>query len=145
MAKDRGENKSDVFGLPDYAEWESGVDYKQYDRVSYNGAIYAAKKKNTNVNPFFDDGSTWELIYGYAFEDNDTMEVEEVNGMLISGRKINTSHGVTHSVNASGINISGVTASNEVYGVVKTKEGISNTDGVIDTNIYFEEGTLYIK
>lgn len=142
---DRGENYPEIYGLPEYNEWESGKNYKQYDRVNYKGAVYSARKSNTNVDPFFDDGSTWELIYGYSFDDNDTMEVEKVNGFLISGRKVNTSHGVTHSVDSNGINISGVTASADTYGVVKTKQGIINDDGVIDTNIYFENGILYIE
>lgn len=135
MTKDRGENKPDIYGKPEYSDWSNSSDYKQFDRVNYKGAIYAARKANSGVNPFFDDGETWELIDGVAFEANDTMEVETVNGTLVSGRKVNASGGIGSNVTSKGLNIYGMKASKNSYGVVKIGDGINIDDGVISADV----------
>lgn len=138
--KKLGENASTLYGAPEYPAWDAEHTYRQYDRVSVDGAIYAAKKPSKGVEPFADDGSNWQFMGGTAHVAGDCFTVAKGNGgaVKVSASAINggTAIHVNKSEGVNTVNADIATAGS--LGVVKP-DGDSVTvdeDGTIHATPY---------
>lgn len=133
-----GENASTLYGAPEYAAWDAEREYKQYDRVSVDGAIYAAKKPSKGVEPFADDGSNWQFMEGTAHVAGDCFTVTKGNGGAaeVSASAINGGTAISVSKGAGVNTVSADIATAGGLGVVKIGTGLNiDENGTVTANI----------
>ena len=139
MSDKFGESITTEYGALAYPEWDSKATYVQYQRVSKDGLVFAAKKTSIGEVPS-EDSSYWELLASKPLEQGsardtlvfeDTDKTQRINGKSINGSgAIHVSHGDASNT------ISVDTATSGRLGVVKAGTGISIDDeGTISANI----------
>ena len=139
MSSKFGESITTEYGALSYPEWDSKATYVQYQRVSKDGLVFAAKKTSIGEVPS-EDSSYWELLASKPLEQGsardtlvfeDTDKTQKINGKSINGSgAIHVSHGDASNT------ISVDTATSGRLGVVKAGTGISIDDeGTISANI----------
>ena len=139
MSNKFGESITTEYGALAYPEWDSKATYVQYQRVSKDGLVFAAKKTSIGEVPS-EDSSYWELLASKPLEQGsardtlvfeDTDKTQKINGKSINGSgAIHVSHGDASNT------ISVDTATSGRLGVVKAGTGISIDDeGTISANI----------
>lgn len=139
MSNKFGESITTEYGALAYPEWDSKATYVQYQRVSKDGLVFAAKKTSIGEVPS-EDSSYWELLASKPLEQGsardtlvfeDTDKTQRINGKSINGSgAIHVSHGDASNT------ISVDTATSGRLGVVKAGTGISIDDeGTISANI----------
>ena len=136
--KKLGENASTLYGAPEYPAWDAELTYKQYDRVSVGGAIYAAKKPSKGVEPFADDGSNWQFMEGTAHVAGDCFTVTKGNGGAaeVSASAINGGTAISVSKGAGVNTVSADIATAGSLGVVKIGTGLNiDENGTVTANI----------
>lgn len=139
MSNKFGESITTEYGALAYPEWDSKATYVQYQRVSKDGLVFAAKKTSIGEVPS-EDSSYWELLASKPLEQGsarDTLVFEDTDKtQRINGKSINGSGAVHVSHGDASNTISVDTATSGRLGVVKAGTGISIDDeGTISANI----------
>ena len=136
--KKLGENASTLYGAPEYAAWDAERTYRQYDRVSVDGAIYAAKKPSKGVEPFGDDGSNWQFMDGTAHVAGDCFTVDKGNGgaVKVSASAVNGGTAISVGKSDGANTVSADIATAGSLGVVKIGTGLNiDENGTVTANI----------
>lgn len=131
-----GENITQQYGALFYDIWDSEKEYKQYERVTLNGYIYAAKKNNIDSYPESDEESfeNWELVGGLpcGFLPNNTSESwdEYISAPYIPATCF------ADLGNETGVMFNSLGyATNEDAGIIKVGDGLSiDNKGVLSSN-----------